>query len=91
MGELGRETNDRILERGSLDINKIIILGSFDVRVLSLLFVDFSWNFTRAVSSGIAHIVEDEIQILEVLGGVVSIISSFWGFFGKITFNEDKI
>ena len=60
MGGWGQETDAEGLERESLDINKIILLEKFDVRVLSLLFVDLSWSFMWDVSSGIAHIVGDK-------------------------------
>ena len=60
MGGWGQETDVGSLERGSIDINKIILLEKFDVRFLSLLFVNLSWSFMWDVSSVIAHVVGDK-------------------------------
>ena len=51
----------------------------FEVRILSLLFVDYSLMLMQAVSSGTARIVEGKKRILEFLGGSVLMISFFCG------------
>ena len=44
-----------------------------------------------SISSEIAHVLKIQKHILEVLGNLVSMISSFWDICGKGTFNKYKI
>ena len=85
-----RKINIVSLDRGSLDLYKIVLLDKFQGVYFSLLFAGSDQFFTKSVSSGTARIVEDKKLKLEVLRGKIFMILPLFDICGNITLNVDR-
>ena len=77
-----------VVKRGVSILIKFSFWGIFEVRFFLDIF-DYFWMFMGSISSETACIVEGKKWTLEVLGGVVLMISSFCDIWGNVTFNKD--
>ena len=80
-----------VLNVGSLYINQIILLGHFQCEIFVLVVCLFVLKFYSIYIFRNCTRCWRQKKILELLGDLVSMISTLWDICGKITFNEDKI